>query len=59
MRKVCKSCKLFVTGDICPICKNKQFIENWKGRIVIINAEESKIAQKLDIKIKGEYAIKI
>ena len=59
MRKVCKSCKLFVVGDICPLCKNKQVIENWKGRIVIINAEESKIAQKLDIKVKGEYAIKI
>ena len=58
MKKACKTCKIFVTGDTCPICKNKQFVENWKGRIAILDPEKSKIAEKVGIKVKGEYAIK-
>lgn len=58
-KKVCKNCKLFVDGNVCPICKGNQFSESWKGRIVIVNPEKSEIAQKMDIKAKGEYAIKM
>tara|TARA_Y100000310_G_scaffold343613_1_gene452103 strand:- start:2193 stop:2372 length:180 start_codon:yes stop_codon:yes gene_type:complete len=58
MKKACKNCKIFVTGDTCPICKTKQFAENWKGRIAILDPEKSKIAEKINIKVKGEYAIK-
>ena len=59
MRKVCKKCKIFVQGSNCPICKGNQFAENWKGRIIITDAENSEIAKKLEITVKGEYAIKI
>lgn len=58
-RKVCKKCKLFVDGNVCPICKGNQFTDNWKGRIVIIDPEKSEIAQKMEITHKGEYAIKV
>lgn len=57
-KKVCKSCKLFVEGPQCPICKSKQFSTNWQGRLHIIDANKSMIANKIDIKVKGEYAIK-
>ncbi len=57
-KKVCKKCKIFVEGPECPICKGNQFSENWKGRINVINAEKSEIAQKIGIKVKGEYTIK-
>lgn len=59
MRKVCKKCRIFVQGDECPLCHGKDFTESWKGKLVILNANESEIAKKLDIKAKGEYAIKI
>ncbi len=59
MRKVCKKCKIFVEGSTCPICKGNQFTDAWKGRIFIIDAENSEVAKKMDIKQKGEYAIKI
>lgn len=59
MRKVCKKCKIFVEGSTCPICKGNQFADSWKGRIFIIDAENSEVAKKMDIKQKGEYAIKI
>ena len=57
-RKACKSCKLFVSGNQCPICKGSDFTTGWKGRIIIFNAEASEIADKLEIKVKGEYAVK-
>jgi len=58
-RKVCKKCKIFVTGQECPVCKGKEFSENWKGRLYILDANKSEIAQKIGITVKGEYAIKV
>lgn len=58
-KKVCKKCKIFVKGDECLICKGNQFALNWKGRINILDANKSDISKKMDITIKGEYAIKV
>ncbi|MBT7903293.1 DNA-directed RNA polymerase subunit E'' [Candidatus Woesearchaeota archaeon] len=57
-KKCCKTCKLFVDGGECPICKNSNFSTNWQGRIFVVDANKSEIAQKIGITIKGEYAIK-
>jgi DNA-directed RNA polymerase subunit E" len=59
MRKVCKKCGLFVEKDKCPNDGTESFSDNWKGRLFVFDANKSEIAQKLDIKNKGEYAIKI
>ena len=59
MRKVCRKCKLFVEGPVCPVCKGNQFSENWKGRIFIADSARSEVAQKMGIGVKGEYAIKV
>ncbi len=59
MKKVCKSCKLFVEGNNCPVCKGNQFSTNWQGRIFIADTNKSMIAQKMGITVKGEYAIKV
>ncbi|RME55436.1 DNA-directed RNA polymerase subunit E'' [Candidatus Woesearchaeota archaeon] len=58
-KKVCKTCKLFVESNECPLCKGNQFTESWKGRVIITDPEKSKIAQFMNIKAKGEYAIRI
>jgi DNA-directed RNA polymerase subunit E" len=58
-KKVCKKCKIFVTGNECPVCKGNQFSNNWQGRITILDPEKSAIAKKIGIKVKGEYAIKV
>jgi len=58
-KKICKSCKLFVEGPECPVCKGTQFLANWKGRIAVLDAGKSEIAKKIGIKVKGEYAIKV
>lgn len=58
-RKVCKSCKIFVKGNICPLCKGTNLSDNWKGRVFILDAEKSEIAKKIGVTVKGEYAIKV
>jgi len=58
-KKVCKTCKLFVDGDTCPVCKGNQFSNNWQGRIFILDPEKSEIGKKMGITVKGEYAIKV
>ncbi|MBI2130448.1 DNA-directed RNA polymerase subunit E'' [Candidatus Woesearchaeota archaeon] len=58
-KKVCKKCKLFVDGGECPLCKGNQFSTNWQGRLFVIDPDKSLIAQKIGLKAKGEYAIKV
>lgn len=58
-KKACKKCKLFVEGDVCPVCKGNQFSLNWQGRLHILDANKSAIAKKTEITYKGEYAIKV
>ncbi len=58
-RKACKKCKIIVEGSNCPICKGNQFSDNCKGRIIIADPEKSIIAKKADLKIRGEYAVKV
>ncbi len=57
-KKVCKSCKLVVEGNECPICHGNQFTTNWQGRLFILDPNKSMIAEKISCKAKGEYAIK-
>lgn len=58
-KKVCKRCKLFVEGSSCPNCGNASFSTSWQGRLYITDVANSEIAQKLGVKLKGEYAIKV
>lgn len=58
-KKVCKTCKIFVTGDKCPLCQNSNFSNSWNGRMYVIDPVNSSIAKKMDLKAKGEYALKI
>jgi len=58
-KKACKRCKMFVDGNDCPICKTNQFSTEWKGRLYIVDPNKSVIAEKIGIKAKGEYAIKV
>lgn len=57
-KKACKKCRIFVKGNECQLCKGTEFTTSWKGRIIVMDAEKSEIAQKLNIKVKGEYVIK-
>jgi len=57
--KACKVCnKIYETGDKCPDCESKENTETFKGRVVVLDPEKSEIAKKLNIKNKGNFAIK-
>ena len=58
-KKSCKKCRLFVDGDECPSCHSANFTTSWQGRLYVTDVNGSEIAQKLGIKLKGEYAVKV
>lgn len=55
----CKKCKRIVTKKKCPTCENVDVSKNWKGLVVIFNPEKSRIANKLNIKSKGRFALRV
>ena len=57
-QKACKKCKTIYTGTKCPKCGSEESNDAFKGRVSIFNPEESEVAKNLNIKEKGEYAIK-
>lgn len=57
--KACKICKtVYEEGDKCPNCESKEFTDSYKGRIVVLDANKSEIANKINIKSNGNFAIK-
>jgi DNA-directed RNA polymerase subunit E" len=57
--KACKICKIIYQGEKCPNCNSQEYSDDVKGKIMILNPENSEIAKKLKITQKGTYAIKI
>lgn len=57
-QKACKICKKIFEGEKCSSCGSKEFMEGFKGRIVVLDDEKSEIAKKIGIKGKGNFAIK-
>ena len=57
MRKACKKCRYITTESVCPLCKNEELSNRFSGVLIVFSPEKSEIAKKLDIKIKGEYAL--
>jgi len=57
--KACKLCNtIFETGEKCPSCGSKEYTDSFKGRIVVIDPKKSEIAQNINLKEKGNFAIK-
>ena len=50
---------MLVEGNKCPNCKGNSFSTSWQGRLFINDANKSMVAEKIGIKVKGEYAIKV
>ena len=56
----CKKClRIVQKGKDCPICKERNLSENWKGLVVIIDPEKSRVAKILKKEIPGEYALRV
>lgn len=55
--KVCRNCRLFVRGDVCPNCNESNFSRSWKGITIINDPADSEIAKTLRITTKGKYCL--
>ncbi len=60
VQRACKHCKaIFEGAGKCPQCGGEDNTETFKGKIVIVNADNSEIAKNLKYTKKGSYAVKL
>jgi len=55
--KVCRNCRRFVEGSVCPVCNQASFSRSWKGVVVINDPANSEIAKVLGIDVPGKYCL--
>lgn len=56
--KACKNCRSLFEGSSCPHCHGEA-IDGFKGRIEVLNPEQSEIAQALKLTKQGTFAIRL
>lgn len=58
--KVCKNCKTLLEGvNKCPECGSDEIGDAFKGKVAVLNPEQSEIAKNLKLSKKGLYALRI
>ncbi|MES0326029.1 MAG: transcription elongation factor subunit Spt4 [Candidatus Bathyarchaeia archaeon] len=57
--RACRHCKNINEDTVCPVCKNTEFSDDYSGLLVVVDPENSILAEKLDTKEQGNYALKI
>jgi len=43
----------------CPICKSTDLSEDFSGHVIIVDPENSEIAEKLGVTLPGNYALRV
>lgn len=56
--KACKECKFISEEDSCPRCGTETTRE-WQGYLAITDYTKSEIAERMNIKANGRYALKV
>ena len=59
MPRACRNCKSVTEENVCPVCKGTEFSDDYSGILVVLDPENSILAQKLEAKEPGTYALKI
>jgi len=59
--KACRKCRYLteIKTEKCPNCGSTEFTKLWRGYIIVIDPGNSQVAEKIDAKIPGAYAIKM
>jgi DNA-directed RNA polymerase subunit E" len=57
--KACKHCKMIYEGSSCPNCQSTDSIDSFKGKVTVLNVENSEIAKSAGIKGKGVFALRL
>jgi DNA-directed RNA polymerase subunit E" len=56
--KACRKCRLIVTGDVCPVCKDSQLTRSWEGYIIVTDPN-GEVGKAIGASSQGKYALKI
>jgi len=59
MSRACRRCKVITEEVSCPICRGTDLSDDYSGLLVILVPSGSQLAQKMEIKKEGRYALKI
>lgn len=57
--RACRYCKNISDETVCPVCKNTEFSDDYSGLLVVLDANNSILAEKLNTNEPGNYALKI
>lgn len=57
-REACRECHRVVDGDTCPI-HGDTLTDDWVGYAIIVDPENSEIAEKMKVETPGKYALKV
>jgi DNA-directed RNA polymerase subunit E" len=57
--KACKNCHLITTTNLCPDCKAVNISSDWTGVAIILDPENSQIAETMKVKKPGRYALRV
>jgi DNA-directed RNA polymerase subunit E" len=58
MLKACKECNLLTERSECPLCNNP-VSKDWQGYLIIVDHKRSTIAERMNIRSNGRYALKV
>ncbi|HEC76670.1 MAG TPA: DNA-directed RNA polymerase, subunit E'' [Thermoplasmatales archaeon] len=56
--RACRRCHILTNRNTCPYC-GEPTSDHWHGYLIVLNPSESKIAEKMKIKMPGKYALKV
>ena len=59
MPRACRTCKIITDENVCPICKGTELSDDYSGLLIVLGPENSLLAEKLEAKEAGSYALKI
>ena len=54
----CKTCNMLTEMNTCANCGG-ELSKEWQGYVIILDYSRSEIAQKMNVKINGTFALKV
>ncbi len=57
--RACRFCKNINEESVCPVCRQSEYSDDYSGLLVVLDAQNSILAEKLDTNEPGNYALKI
>ncbi|HHN81813.1 MAG TPA: transcription elongation factor Spt4 [Methanomicrobia archaeon] len=59
MKYACKECRRVLSQKECYHCKKDSTTNDWGGLLIVIDPDNSRIAQETGFTTPGKYALKI